>query len=186
MGRNRTGLILNKIAKKRTTFNWVFFILILVLGDGILYYVLAGIPFILAGILLRTMAAGIIKKNQVLTNTGPYKICRHPLYLGSFFISTGFVILSHNLFILLYFLIFFPLAYIPTIFSEERFLTGKFGNAYLEYKKQTPLFIPKLRKLSLSDFSWARVKSNKEYINWLIFLILIVAVLIKPYLIFDN
>jgi protein-S-isoprenylcysteine O-methyltransferase Ste14 len=186
MGRNRTGRILNKIAKKRTTFNGLFFMLILILGKGLLCYILAGIPFILAGIFLRIIAAGTIKKNQVLTNTGPYKICRHPLYLGSFLISTGFVIFSHNIFILLYFLIFFPLMYIPTILSEERFLTDKFGKSYLEYKKQTPLFVPKLRKLSLSDFSWVRVKTNKEYINWLIFLILILSVLIKSYLIFDN
>jgi protein-S-isoprenylcysteine O-methyltransferase Ste14 len=186
MGEYRTCHILTEIAKKRTTFNGLFFILILILGKGGLCYVLAGIPFILAGAFLRITAAGTIKKNEVLTDTGPYKICRHPLYLGSLLIAMGLVIISHNLFILLYFLIFFPITYIPTILMEERFLAERFGDTYITYKKKTPLFIPKLKKLNLSNFSWARVKNNKEYVNWLIVLILIITVLIKPYLILGK
>lgn len=179
MGKNGTGLIL-KIAARRTTFNWIFFLLVLVLGKGNSYQILAGIPFITAGAFLRIMSSGTIKKNEVLTTTGTYRMCRHPLYLGSLLISVGFIIISHSIFVLFYFLVFFPATYIPTIFMEEQFLMEKFGNEYLLYKKQTSLFVPDIRKSNLQNFSWKQVKKNKEYINWAVILTLIIIALIKP------
>ncbi len=186
MGGNRTGIVLNRIAQKRTTFNWIFFILVLILGKGTLIYVLTGIPFILVGMVLRTLSSGTIKKNEILTDTGPYTMCRHPLYLGSFLISAGLVIISQSIFILTYFLIFFPITYIPTIFKEEKFLADKFGKAHLIYKKQTSLFVPDIRKFNLQNFSWKRVKENKEHINWLVILFLITVALIKSYSILKD
>lgn len=185
MGKNRTGVIL-KIAEKRTTFNWIFFLLVLVLGKGTPSMVLAGVPFIAAGLLLRVLSSGIIKKNEILTDTGPYGMCRHPLYLGSFLVSAGLVIVSNSVFVLIYFLVFFPLTYIPTMFSEERFLSEKFGDKYLLYRKQTPMIIPGIRKVNLKNFSWRRVNLNREYVNWMIVLFLLAAALIKSKAVFYN
>ncbi len=185
MGKNRAGFIL-KIAEKRTTFNWIFYLLVLILGKGRLCQILEGIPLIIAGAVVRIMASGTIRKNEVISSTGPYRMCRHPLYLGSLLISLGFVITSRSIPVLAYFLVFFPLAYVPTILVEERLLTRKFGDAYVLYRKQTPPFIPAIRKVDLRDFSWAQVRKNKEYTNWFVILVLLSAALIKANLILEK
>ncbi|MCM8760220.1 MAG: hypothetical protein NC832_00650 [Candidatus Omnitrophica bacterium] len=140
-----------------------------------------GVPLILAGLFIRGIAAATIKKNISLTTTGPYQICRHPLYLGSFLLSLGLSVISHNFFVYLFFLFFFPLMYIPTILKEEIFLTERFGDRYINYKKRTPCFIPALKKIDRYESSWKQIKENREYINWLIILLLIAVLLIKSY-----
>ena len=43
---------------------------------------------------LRLWATGHLHKNDALTMTGPYAYLRHPLYLGTLLIATGFVIMA--------------------------------------------------------------------------------------------
>ncbi|MCM8762123.1 MAG: isoprenylcysteine carboxylmethyltransferase family protein [Candidatus Omnitrophica bacterium] len=172
------------MAENRTTFNLIFFLLVFILGEITLITLFAGIPFIFAGIFVRGIAAGTIKKNISLTTTGPYKICRHPLYFGSFLLSVGLSVISKNFFVFLFFLIFFPLTYIPAILKEENFLIERFGDEYINYKKTTHCFIPSLRKIDRYEFSWKQLKENREYINWIIILLLIAVLLIKSYYVF--
>lgn len=181
MGRYRINSAFLKLAEKRTTFNIVFFILVLVLGRMSVISFFTGIPFILAGIFIRILAAGTIKKNVVLTRTGIYGICRNPLYFGSFLLSLGLCIISWNLYVSLFFLIFFPLTYIPAILKEEEFLKEKFGADYINYKKNTPCFIPSFKKISGYEFSLKQLRENREYTNWIMTLLLIVFLLIKSY-----
>lgn len=178
MGKNRAGFIL-KIAEKRTTFNWIFYLLVLFLGKGGNRDLLAGIPLIIAGAVLRLLSSGTIKKNEILTDTGPYRMCRHPLYLGSLLVSLGFVIASRSIPVLAYFLVFFPMTYIPAMLNEERYLEDKFKDAYILYRKQTPAFIPRLRTTGLKNFSWAQVIKNGEQLNWYVIFFLLTAALIK-------
>ncbi|HOL22228.1 MAG TPA: isoprenylcysteine carboxylmethyltransferase family protein [bacterium] len=181
MGKHRIKNTFLKLAEKRTTFNLIFFFLVLVLGKISPVTFLTGIPFIFAGIFIRVIAAGTIKKNVSLTTAGPYQICRHPLYLGSFLLSLGLLIISQNFFVFLFFIIFFPLTYIPAMLKEEKFLTEKFGDEYINYKKSTSCFIPSLKKINRYEFSWEQLRENREYINWIIILLLIAGLLIKSY-----
>ncbi|MCM8829472.1 MAG: hypothetical protein NC824_00510 [Candidatus Omnitrophica bacterium] len=153
----------------------------MILGKITLITFLIGIPFILAGIFIRGIAAGTIKKNISLAIKGPYQICRHPLYLGSFLLSLGLSVISQNFFVFLFFLIFFPLTYIPAILEEEDILTEKFGDEYINYKKTTPCFIPSFKKIDRYEFSWKQLKKNREYINWIIIWLLITVLLVKSY-----
>jgi protein-S-isoprenylcysteine O-methyltransferase Ste14 len=83
------------------------------------------------------------KTHEVITD-GPYSIVRHPLYLFSFIGAIGIGLASENILILMV-MVFFYLSYYPlTILSEERRLTEKFGQVYLDYIKHTPRFLPKL------------------------------------------
>jgi len=184
MGKDRTKDTFLKLAEKRTTFNLIFFVLVLALGRITHLAFFLGLPFILAGIFIRLVAAGTIKKNVSLTTDGIYQLCRHPLYLGSFLLSLGLSIVSCKPFVFLFLLIFFPLTYIPAILKEEEFLTERFGDDYRNYKKNVPAFIPRLRKISRYEFSWQQIKKNREYINWIIVSLLMVTLLIKSYYIF--
>ncbi len=137
--------------------------------------VMAGIPFIVLGEIMRTWASGYIKKNEVLSQTGPYAITRNPLYVGNFLIGTGFSIMTGRILLFLSFLAAFIYIYKVTIQSEEKFLSAKFGETFSRYKERVPVFFPvKLQSLrSASDevpeahFAWQLVIEHREYHTWL-------------------
>src|SRR5262245_26146854 len=45
---------------------------------------------IVLGLVLRSWAGGILHKGAELTTTGPYRLIRNPLYVGSFLMMSGF------------------------------------------------------------------------------------------------
>ena len=83
------------------------------------------------------------KKRELVTD-GPYSIVRHPLYVFSFIGAIGIGSASENLLILALIIIFYLFYYPFTILAEEKKLTNKFGQAYLDYMERTPRFLPKL------------------------------------------
>src|SRR5580704_7036475 len=52
----------------------------------------SGLGYIIAGALIRLWSNGYAIKNDKLTTSGPYAFVRNPLYLGTFLIAIGFVI----------------------------------------------------------------------------------------------
>ena len=82
-------------------------------------------------------------KRLELITEGPYSMVRHPLYVFSLIGALGIGLGSENLLVLGLIIAFYLLFYPFTILAEERKLTNKFGDAYLEYMKKTPRFIPK-------------------------------------------
>jgi len=83
------------------------------------------------------------KKRELVTE-GPYSMVRHPLYFFSFIGSVGIGLASENLLVLTLVVVFYVFYYPFTILAEERKLTAKFGEAYVEYMKRTPRFLPRL------------------------------------------
>ncbi|MCM0756215.1 isoprenylcysteine carboxylmethyltransferase family protein [Desulfovibrio aminophilus] len=74
-----------------------------------------------------------------LTVSGPYALCRHPMYLAGFLIllpepSMGLEHLLFSFFAAAYFLI-------GSVFEEQR-LVRAFGDAYVQYQRRTPRFFP--------------------------------------------
>jgi len=86
---------------------------------------------------------GGYKKLELITE-GPYSMVRHPLYVFSLIGAIGIGFASENILVLAVMVIFYLLYYPLTIFVEEKKLTDKFGQAYLDYIKSTPRFLPKL------------------------------------------
>ncbi len=118
----------------------------------------------LAGIFLRAMASGQIKKNMELTCTGPYAYVRNPLYLGSIIIAVGFVIAARDLWIAVALVLLFALIYVPVIRGEERFLRTQFPD-YNDYAKQVPRIVPRTLWFSQLSrgFSGALYWRHREY-----------------------
>lgn len=100
---------------------------------------------VLPGLWLRGYAAGYVKKNRELTQTGPYAYTRNPLYLGSILIAAGFAVALLNLPVALMLSAMFFIVYVPVIASEERFLRSNFAD-FDEYCRRVPRLIPRLRK----------------------------------------
>ncbi len=54
----------------------------------------AGIAFLAIAVWIRLWAAGHLRKNKVLTVTGPYAYVKNPLYIGTFFGMIGFALVA--------------------------------------------------------------------------------------------
>ena len=94
-----------------------------------------------------------------INTTGLYSTLRHPLYLGNYLMWLGLAGLTQNVWFMVAFTGLYWIYYERIMFAEEEFLIGKFGNAYLEWSKRTPAFVPKLSqwvKPKLA-FSWPKV-----------------------------
>jgi protein-S-isoprenylcysteine O-methyltransferase Ste14 len=117
----------------------------------VFYMQIFGIVLTLAGYFLfiwSVAARGIyavsweMPEKQKLVTWGPYQYVRHPSYLGYFLMFFGLFFSWPSFFTL------FPLAAVPGYYrvtiEEERLLTQRFGNEYLEYRKRTGRFFPRL------------------------------------------
>jgi protein-S-isoprenylcysteine O-methyltransferase Ste14 len=71
-----------------------------------------------------------------LVKTGIYKKVRHPIYLFGLLFLLGIILIAQMFPLILILAIIIALQ-IKRINNEEKVLTEKFGNEYLEYKKQT-------------------------------------------------
>ena len=101
-----------------------------------------GTAIALTGLLIRAWAAGHIVKNDRLATTGPYAHTRNPLYFGSFLIAAGFAIAAHWSLLLLV-IAFFVLIYGPTIRDERVGIRARFPEAYDEWERNVPPFVPR-------------------------------------------
>ncbi len=108
-------------------------------------FLLSGAIIVLAGIMVRALASGHIRKNAELAITGPYAYTRNPLYLGSILIALGFIVAARNLWIGLAALAMFAFVYLPVIKAEEGYLRSAFPD-YALYASHVPRFLPRLTR----------------------------------------
>ena len=134
-------------------------------GGGLV--TLASGAAILAGLLLRSWAAGTISKWERLATTGPYAWVRHPLYLGSVLLTLGFCGLMRSPLVCL--LVLSPLggSYWLAIRHEEARLARHYPE-WTAYAQRVGLLLP--RQLSwprMGDWSAAQWLRNREYCAWI-------------------
>jgi protein-S-isoprenylcysteine O-methyltransferase Ste14 len=129
--------------------------------------VLLSLGFVLAGLLVRTWAAGTLRKQQQLATTGPYALVRHPLYFGSFLLMVGFGTLVQDPISL--WVVAGPVAvlYWLAIRSEERKLAKLFPHEWQAYASHTPRFIPyRPQAVQFQNWSLAQWLKNSEHRAW--------------------
>lgn len=126
---------------------------------------------VLPGLWLRGYAAGYVKKNRELTQTGPYAFTRNPLYLGSILIAAGFAVALLSWPVAGMLAAMFLIIYVPVIASEERFLRANFAD-FDAYCKRVPRLIPRLIRAAEpggktevlpGKFSFALYLRHREY-----------------------
>ena len=110
------------------------------------------LPVIGVGAILRGWGAGHLVKNHELTVTGPYAHLRHPLYLGTILIATGFALAVTGWVSLLALVALWPwfaLRYFPRKErSESRRLEELYGERFERYRAAVPALWPRLRAWS--------------------------------------
>jgi len=85
------------------------------------------------------------KKDRVLITTGIYARTRNPIWLGDIFGSVAIMFFTRSLLgpigILLTIIYFYKIAK-----QEEENLERAFGEEYKNYKREMPMFIPRLKR----------------------------------------
>lgn len=123
-----------------------------------------GAVLLLCGVLLRSWAAGVVKKTRSLAKEGPYALTRHPLYIGSFLTAVGVVMILGK--VENYFMVagVVLVLYLPKIRQEDAKLAEVFGEDWQAYLKTTSVLGPKRLPIKLragwSPSQWMR---NREY-----------------------
>lgn len=125
---------------------------------------LLGVSLVIIGLLIRSWAAGVLRKGKALAIVGPYSLCKHPLYVGSFCMMIGFCLVLGNP--LLWFAVVGPVAVIYwfTMLSEERKLNERFADQWRTSTKHIPRFLPwRWAQYKHTTFSLQCWFSNREY-----------------------
>jgi protein-S-isoprenylcysteine O-methyltransferase Ste14 len=154
-----------RIAKRiRVPAGFLFAAFFLVLARPHWWSLAAGSAVALAGVWIRAISSGHVKKNEELATSGPYAYTRNPLYFGSIVIAAGFALAALRWEIALGIVILFAAIYVPVIRGEEQFLTQHFAN-YPEYCARVPRLLPRLRAghEGRSRFSPDLYRKHREY-----------------------
>jgi protein-S-isoprenylcysteine O-methyltransferase Ste14 len=136
----------------------------------------AGALVALGGQLLRVLVIGLVyitrggQNRQVwahaLVDTGMFAHSRNPLYVANMLLYLGLSIVHNGWAMYLIVLPFFAVAYYCIVAAEETYLSGRFGEAYVDYSRRVPRWLPSLRGLSSTlrstEFDWLKVL-RKEY-----------------------
>ena len=98
----------------------------------------------LAGALFRWWGMLYIsgRKDKQVISSGPYSMCRHPLYVGTFLLGLSFVAFLQSAVLLVGFLIAAVVYLGITLPREERRLVDMYGDAYRQYQRSVPRFVP--------------------------------------------
>jgi protein-S-isoprenylcysteine O-methyltransferase Ste14 len=83
-----------------------------------------------------------IRENQKLIKEGLYRYSRHPYYLFLLIEVLGFTLIPNAYYTFLIGLIVYTSVIYVRIHYEEKALIEKFGQEYLDYKKEVPALLP--------------------------------------------
>ncbi len=106
--------------------------------------------FIIAGFWLLSAAWKALyaaQRSHSLATTGPYAYIRHPQYAGFVLIMLGFLLQWPTVLTVLMFPVLVVM-YARLARREERDALAEFGDAYGEYMREVPAFIPRKRRRS--------------------------------------
>jgi protein-S-isoprenylcysteine O-methyltransferase Ste14 len=110
--------------------------------------------WLLASTLALGRCFGVLPETRGLVTRGPYRIVRHPVYLGEFGTFAGFLIAAPSAWNLTV-VAAFCVGQAVRMRLEERALTLEFP-AYAEYAARTPAVVPGLRRATLQRVAPSR------------------------------
>jgi protein-S-isoprenylcysteine O-methyltransferase Ste14 len=122
------------------------------------------VTLVLCGVAMRSWAAGTLRKGVALTTTGPYRLCRHPLYLGTVLMMLGFFLLLFPVGWTWLGLVPIVIIHCVTLLREEERLALRYGEAWTAYAACTPRFLPThIGSIPHEAWSFAQWRRSREY-----------------------
>jgi protein-S-isoprenylcysteine O-methyltransferase Ste14 len=144
------------LARRRVALGFVVAVVTIVLARPTWTTWQAGLLIAASGEAIRIWAAGHLEKSREVTQSGPYRWTRHPLYAGSTVMALGIVVASRSAIVAVLAAIYMVATLTAAIRREEAYLTHAFGDAYDRYRESRAQ--PMARR-----FSAARAMRNREY-----------------------
>jgi protein-S-isoprenylcysteine O-methyltransferase Ste14 len=117
---------------------------------------LIGGAIAVGGELIRIWAAGHLEKGSEVTQSGPYRLTRHPLYAGSALVAVGAAVASADAAAAAIVVAYVAITIAAAIRHEESNMRAAFGDGYDAYVQSRAQ--PVARSFSLS-----RAIKNKEH-----------------------
>jgi len=107
---------------------------------------LVGSPVVIAGLFLlyKGWKEVFYLRNDVLVNSGVYRVIRHPQYLGLLLVTLGQFLVWPTIPTAILWPILVALYYRQAR-KEEAVLSEKFGAAFREYASKTPMLLPRIK-----------------------------------------
>lgn len=123
-----------------------------------------GLGVVVLGMLLRMAARGYKKARSEngydLVTKGPYSLVRNPMYLGTFLVGVGFILVVWPWYLLPVFAFLFFRRFNIQILQEETHLQKLFGKSYEDYMRQVPRVFP--RGTDLKRLKWSEIFPAQE------------------------
>ncbi len=125
---------------------------------------LAGLSLVVIGLFIRSWSAGMLRKSEVLSVSGPYALVRNPLYVGSFLMMFGFCLLMRDWFAMAFIVGPMAIVYWFQVKREEAGLSKRFKSQWTSYVQKTGRFFPRnIDSNILAKWSLVQWKKNREY-----------------------
>ena len=110
----------------------------------------------ICGEALRIWAAGHLEKGREVTQSGPYRITRHPLYAGSAVIALGAAVAASRVSAMILIGAYMAATLVAAARHEEAGMRASFGDQYAAYAESRAMPVER-------PFSLARAIKNKEH-----------------------
>jgi protein-S-isoprenylcysteine O-methyltransferase Ste14 len=156
VGSISTATWTRKLARARVPLGFICGAIVLWLARPTPELLRVGLPIAALGEALRVWAAGHLEKSREVTQSGPYRWLRHPLYAGSTLLGIGLAIAASSLPVAIVTGLYLLLTISAAVRSEEAFLRKRFGGDYDAYRQGRGPAVAR-------RFSFARAMRNKEY-----------------------
>ena len=152
----RSMPLLHRLARLRVPLGFVFGAVALYLARPTWRSIAIGIAVGACGQMIRLWAAGHLEKSREVTQSGPYRYMRHPLYVGSSLMALGLAVAARSWPVALLITVYMAATLTAAIRTEEAFLRGRFGDEYDTYAASRA-------PASARRFSFVRAWRNREY-----------------------
>lgn len=147
---------LKKLARWRVPLGFACGVAVLGLARPTPWLLWTGLAVACVGEALRIWAAGHLEKSREVTQSGPYRWTRHPLYVGSTIMGVGLAMASSSAIVAIIVIAYLAMTLTAAIRTEEAFLRQAFGDAYDRYRAGAAPAVSR-------QFSVERAMRNREY-----------------------
>jgi hypothetical protein len=146
----------SSLARLRVPLGFAAGALVLWLAQPTRPSIVLGLAVACVGEALRVWAAGHLEKGREVTQSGPYRFTRHPLYLGSAVMGLGLAIAANSFLVAAIVAAYLATTVRAAIATEEATLRQRFGSAYDDYAAGAAVRVER-------RFSLARAWRNREW-----------------------